>query len=79
MVQWLRTCLAVQGTRVQSGPGRDHMLPTGICWIELCFSGVLASGFPGGSEGKVFACSAGDPGSIPASGRSPGERNGNAL
>ena len=36
-------------------------------------------GFPGGSEGKAFACSAGDPGSIPVSGRSPGERNGNPL
>ena len=27
-------------------------------------------GFPGGSDGKVSARSAGDPGSIPASGRS---------
>ena len=33
-------------------------------------------GFPGGSEGKVSACSAGDPGSIPGSGRSPGESHG---
>ena len=30
-------------------------------------------GFPGGSNGKESACSAGDPGSIPGSGRSPGE------
>ena len=37
------------------------------------------SGFPGGSEGKVSACSAGDPGSIPGSGRSLGEGNGNPL
>ena len=29
--------------------------------------------FPGGSDGKESACSAGDPGSIPGSGRSPGE------
>ena len=36
-------------------------------------------GFPGGSDGKVSACSAGDVGSIPGSGRSPGERNGNPL
>ena len=27
-------------------------------------------GFPGGSDGKAFACNAGDPGSIPGSGRS---------
>ena len=36
-------------------------------------------GFPGGSEVKVFACNVGDLGSIPGSGRSPGERNGNPL
>ena len=35
--------------------------------------------FPGGSGGKASACSAGDPGSIPGSGRSPGEGNGNPL
>ena len=33
--------------------------------------------FPGGSDGKVSAYSTGDPGSIPGSGRSPGEGNGN--
>ena len=32
-----------------------------------------------GSDGKESACKAGDPGSIPGSGRSPGERNGNPL
>ena len=31
--------------------------------------------FPGGSDGKAFACNAGDPGLIPGSGRSPGEGN----
>ena len=35
------------------------------------FAGSL--GFPGGSVGKEFDCNAGDPGSIPKSGRSPGE------
>ena len=34
---------------------------------------------PGGSEGKASACNAGDPGSIPQSGRFPGEGNGNPL
>ena len=29
-----------------------------------------ARGFPGGSDGKVSACNAGDPGSIPGLGRS---------
>ena len=36
-------------------------------------------GFPGGSDGKASAYSAGDPGSIPGSRRSPGEGNGNPL
>ena len=35
--------------------------------------------FPGGSDSKASACNAGDPGSIPGLGRSPGEGNGNTL
>ena len=35
--------------------------------------------FPGGSDGKVSAYNAGDPGSIPGSGRFPREGNGNPL
>ena len=35
--------------------------------------------FPGGSDGKVSACNAGDLGSIPGSGGSPEEGNGNPL
>ena len=40
---------------------------------------VHQRGFPGGSEGKVSACNAGDLSLIPGSGRSPGEGNGNPL
>ena len=36
-------------------------------------------GFPGGSDGKESACNAGEPGSIPGSGRSPGEGHGNPV
>ena len=36
-------------------------------------------GFPGGSDGKGFDCNAGDWGSIPGLGRSPGEGNGYPL
>ena len=35
--------------------------------------------FPGGSEGKASARNTGDLGSIPGSGKSPGEGNGNPL
>ena len=40
---------------------------------------LLIWGFPRSSVGKESSCSAGDPGSIPGSGRSPGEENGNPL
>ena len=36
-------------------------------------------GFPGSSDGKESVCNAGDLGSIPGLGRSPGEGNGNPL
>ena len=35
--------------------------------------------FTGDSDGKESVCNAGDPGSIPESGRSPGKGNGNPL
>ena len=35
--------------------------------------------FPGDSDSKESSCNAGDPGSIPGSGRSPGEGNGCPL
>ena len=40
----------------------------GLLMLTLC-----------GSDGKASVCSAGDPGLIPGSGRSPGEGNGNPL
>ena len=40
---------------------------------------AIHTGFPGGSEVKASAWNAGDPGSIPGLGRSPGEGNGNPL
>ena len=44
------------------------------------FKGIQkAWGFPGSSAGRESACNAGDPGSIPRSGRSPGGGHGNPL
>ena len=48
--------------------GRQLKVPTQLC-----------SGFPGGLDGKESAFNAGDPGSGPGLGRSPGEGNGNPL
>ena len=39
----------------------------------------LYPGFPGDSDGKESTCSAGDLGSFPGLGRSPGEGNGNQF
>ena len=39
----------------------------------------VGRGFPGGSDCKVSAWNAGDPGSTPGLGRSSGEGNGNPL
>ena len=47
-------------------------------WVYLSFPGGI-SDFPGGSDGKTSAYNVGNPGSIPGSGRSPGEGNGNPL
>ena len=47
--------------------------------IMVLLPSVSAEGFPGGSEVKASACNVGDLGSIPGSGMSPGEGNGNPL
>ena len=44
-------------------------------WTEV----KVHMSFPGGSDSKESACSAGDPGWIPGLGRSPGEGNGYPL
>ena len=50
-------------------------------WDTICLycQPISVKGFPGGSDGKESACSAGDLGSIPGLGRSPGEGNGYPL
>ena len=55
-----------------------------ICFLssEITFPTKKRQGFPGGSEGKEYACNAGDTGdmgSIPGLGRSPGGGNGNPF
>ena len=54
-----------------------------FCFLDfifwLCFLTFDYQCFPCSSGGKESACSAGDPGSVPGLGRSPGEGNGNPL
>ena len=47
----------------------------GVCVL----SDFVLRSFPGSSDSKESACNVGDPGSIPGSGRFPGEGNGNPL
>ena len=54
-----------------------HTLPLPF-WHEFVFASH-GSGLPGGSDGKASVYNAGDLGSIPGSGRSARERNGNPL
>ena len=57
----------------------DHWLVLFLIFEEPPYIFFFCSGFPGGSEVKASACNAGDLGSIPGLGRSPGEGNGNPF
>ena len=51
-----------------------------MIFLEICpFSLTFKRCFPRGSDSKAPACNAGDPGSIPGLGRSPGEGIGYPL
>ena len=58
-------------------PGIEHVSPLSPALAGGFFTTSL--GFPGGSDGKVPVCNAGDMDSIPGLGRSPGEGNGSPL
>ena len=57
------------------------LLVLGCLYLEgkLLTRSLALLEFPGGSESKASTCNVGDLGSIPGSGRSPGEGNGNPL
>ena len=58
---------------------RNDLKYTGWCVQGICkYYATIYKG-TGGSDGKVSVYNAGDPGSIPGSGRSPGAENGNSL
>ena len=60
---------------------RKNMPISGLDKLYRRFEGwvVGSMGFPGSSAGKESACNVGDPGSIPGSGKSPGEGIGYPL
>ena len=70
----LQSCLTLCDPMV-TNPSLLHLLH----WQAGSLSWYYPICFPGGSEVKASACNVGDLGSIPGSGRSPGEGNGNPL
>ena len=66
---WIRASLVAQ--LVKNPPAMQETWIWSLVWED--------QGFPGGLAGKASTCNAGDLGSIPESGRSPGEGNGNPL
>ena len=69
----LRTWVLIQTPNITL---RSSFLPNEMGEFSML---TLALGFPAGSEGEESACNVGDPGSVPESGRSSGEGNGNPL
>ena len=67
------------GLELRSETHHTRPPPPTICRTGWILTGSPASCFPGGSEGKESAYNAGDQGSIPGLGRSPGEGNGNPF
>ena len=69
------------GSLALAPPGKPHV-GTGFIYkiMMICITvQSCTADFPGGSDGKVSAYNVGDLGSIPGSGRSPGEGNGNSF
>ena len=64
-----------------SGEIRKYLnwMKMNIWHIKICGMHIKQLGFPCGSDGKEYTCNVGDLGSVPRSGRSPGEGNGNPL
>ena len=65
---------------LQVNSSKSHKLIEKEIWfVATRVSSWVKIGDPCSSDGKEFPCNAGDPGSIPGSGRSSRERNGNPL
>ena len=76
-------CVGQQSQLLCLTPRIQPLLPGvlhGMVQSRLLWTTVSSDvGFPGGSDGKASVCNAGDPGSVPRLGRSPGEGNGYPL
>ena len=77
---WPKPLLLVLLNLRSSSFGKHQLSPSEMTaqWLMWLDEGIYepSSGFPGDSDGKESGCNAGDVGSIPGLGRSPGEGNG---
>ena len=67
-ISWITLSKLLTSINIHSSQRGDNIKIIGLYWASLV-----------GSDGKEYACNAGEPGSIPRSGRSPGKGNGNPL
>jgi len=65
--------------QLTQGYTANKALPRKFTVSPILLFRLVVVGFLGGSVGKESDCNAGDPGSVPWLGRSPGEGNGNTL
>ena len=88
-MKWVQT-VVLWWKQIQGGKGGkegtaswsyDFKLSLKFFYGESLLTSLVVNSldFPGGSDSKASAYNAGDPGSIPGSGRSPGEGNGTPL
>ena len=80
--EWIRKLWYIYTMEYYSSIKKNAFESVLMRWMKLeliIHSEISQKGFPGGSEVKVSARNAGDAGSIPGLGRSPGEGNGNRL
>ena len=73
------------GSSAGKNPPAKQEIPGSVSWVEKIpwrsnrLPTPVFTGFSGGSEGKESICNAGDLGSIPGLGRSPGGGHGNPF
>ena len=74
-IPWTEETGGLQSTGSQELDTTEHQHQS----TQMRILSLFTRGFPGSSDGKVSAYNVGDLGSIPGSGRSPGEGNENTL
>ena len=74
LVFWIVNCLLLKVVFILTVDAAERDLILVLLFLHL-YNGLYWTS-PGGSDSKESACNAGDPSSIPGSGRSPGEGNG---